>query len=210
MYTTNNNSSMKTEVETFIIEETQELIYDNEKLEQWNRHVQELGLQGQTQIAAKDKSPIPFLYMKQSLVNVFTTLCPRKVDISEYNKTPIPLELLDLVALSKKEQYFDEIQVWYDDATPDPAIIGVKRNSQFDEKYPTWDRGLDKYLIGRWADVKMSLEALTEKAKAIYKAGRTIFLQNEIRDAQRKLDDLEKETAQNFGTIPPAISGWPF
>ena len=35
----NNSEEMKTVVEPFVIEETQELIYDNEKLNQWNKLV---------------------------------------------------------------------------------------------------------------------------------------------------------------------------
>lgn len=120
----NNSASMKTVVETYIIEETQELIYDNEKLDQWNNLVKELGLTGQTKIQAKDKSPIPFLHMKQTHIAVFETLCPRKVKVQEYDKTPIPVEILDLVALSVKEKYFNKIEIWYDDKTPDPACIG--------------------------------------------------------------------------------------
>jgi hypothetical protein len=55
----NNHESMKTIVETFLIEETIDLIYDNEQLDKWNKHVQELGLIGQTKIVQTDKSPIP-------------------------------------------------------------------------------------------------------------------------------------------------------
>ncbi|MFA5234148.1 MAG: hypothetical protein WC390_07095 [Sulfurimonas sp.] len=41
-----NSNEMKTIVETFIIEETAELIYDNDKLDKWNELVDTLGLQG--------------------------------------------------------------------------------------------------------------------------------------------------------------------
>ena len=50
MYKKKNHPAMKTVVETFVIEETQELIYDNEKLDKWNKYVEELGLTGQTKI----------------------------------------------------------------------------------------------------------------------------------------------------------------
>ena len=38
----NNSSEMKTVVETFIIEETADLIYDNEQLDKWNELVDKL------------------------------------------------------------------------------------------------------------------------------------------------------------------------
>jgi hypothetical protein len=197
--TKHNSQSMKTVVETYIIEETQELIYDNEKLDQWNGLVQSLGLTGQTAIQVKDKSPIPFLHMKRSLVNVFTTLCPRKVDIETYDKSPIPVEILSLVSLSTKEEYFDKIQVWYDDQSPDPACIGLKQNSRFDPRYPTWEDGFDKYLIGRWADVKQSLLELTAKAKKLYMATRKSQIEQSIRDEHRRMEDLEHTTNLMFG-----------
>jgi hypothetical protein len=220
--TKNNSASMKTVVETYIIEETQELIYDNEKLDQWNNLVNELGLQGQTKIQAKDKSPIPFLHMKTSLVNVFLQLCPRRVDIKEYDKTPIPVEILDLAALSVKEQYFNKIEIWYDDKTPDPACIGiigkwVIYNSKYarlaevptESEALTWKDKPDyyshyfeetaKYLIGRWADVKQSFEQLTAKAKALFVATQKSTIDKAIREEKRKLEDLEHDADVKFG-----------
>ncbi len=121
----NNSNEMKTIVETFIIEETENLIYDNEQLDKWNKHVEELGLVGQTKIHQKTKSPIPFLHLKESMKNVLETLCPRKVNVENYDVTPIPVEILDLVSLSKNENYFTKIEIWYDDKNPDPCCIGM-------------------------------------------------------------------------------------
>lgn len=215
---------MKTVVETYIIEETQELIYDNEKLAQWNKQVEALGLTGQTKIQVKEKSPIPFLHMKTTLVNVFSTLCPRKVDIKAYDKTPIPVEILDLAALSVREQYFNKIEIWYDDKAPDPACIGVvgeffAYDSQWRNRQ-TWateaemtaakladptntaNSGFlekDRYLIGRWADVKMSLAQLTEKAKRLFMLTEKSDIQKRIKDEQRKMEDLERTAEEKFG-----------
>lgn len=121
----NNSNEMKTVVETFVIEETAELIYDNDKLDKWNELVKDLGLTGQTKIQSPEKSPIPFMHLKVTLKNVFEQLCPRKVKIENYDVTPIPVEILDLVGLSKRENYFQSIEIWYDDKSPDPACIGV-------------------------------------------------------------------------------------
>ena len=98
----NNSASMKTVVETYIIEETQELIYDNEKLDQWNNLVAELGLTGQTKIQAKDKSPIPFLHMKSTLVNVFLQLCPRREGIA--GRVPARIAVGDGVRLDLRRR----------------------------------------------------------------------------------------------------------
>jgi hypothetical protein len=233
--TQNNSISMKTVVETYIIEETQELIYDNEKLDQWNKHVDALGLKGQKTICKPEKSPIPFLHMKNALVMTFEMLCPRKVLLTEYGKTPIPVEILDLAALSVKEQYFNKIEIWYDEQSPDPACIGytgsydvvdnnyktvgsfntqedadAHKDSSTDFRYMHFNE-TGKYLIGRWADVKASLEELTARAKSIFVEKRTGLLQQEIRDAQRKIEDVEQEAKAAFGYTPgSAVTFLPF
>lgn len=218
----NNSASMKTVVETYIIEETQELIYDNEQLDKWNKRVAELGLTGQTKIQKKDKSPIPFLHMKASMVEVFAQLCPRRVNIKAYDKTPIPVEILDLAALSVNEKYFNKIEIWYDDKTPDPACIGitgkwsvVRRNYSCLGEFDTETEALELkdhpeyyyhsfqeagiYLLGRWADVKQSFEELATKAKKLFVADKTNSIEHTIREEKRKLEDLEHDANVKFG-----------
>jgi hypothetical protein len=233
MYSETNNAIMKTVVETFVIEETQELIYDNEKLDQWNDLVSELGLTGQTQIVKKEKSPIPYLFVNAPMARVFETLCPRKVDIAKYNVTPIPVEILSLAALSKREGHFNKIEIWYDDETPDPFCIGtIGEYRVIDNKwgtagvFKTHDEAeafklegghlynnfneVGKYLIGRWGDVKMSLDALTAKAKVLFAAKKKDELNQRIKDAQRELEDLEIDTNKAFGHAMPNTDGLPF
>lgn len=196
---TNNSASMKTVVETYIIEETQELIYDNEKLDQWNNLVTELGLTGQTKIVKPEKSPIPFLWMNQALVATFTELCPRKVLVTDYDKTPIPVEALGLVALSVKESYFEKIQVWYNDKNPDPAIVGIIKGANYDPKYPTWESGFEYYLLARWSDVKATLAELTERARKLFVLRRKNELENIVKRYQSDIDDIDAEANNKFG-----------
>lgn len=224
MYTKNNSNEMKTVVETFIIEETQELIYDNEKLDKWNELVGELGLQGQTQIVKPNKSPIPFMHLKDSLKNVLECLCPRKVKVSDYNVTPIPVEILELISLCKSEKYFEHIEIWYDNKNPDPACIGYNYSSFYSvdkrgslitsfntkdeaKKAMSEDGVSDKkpygtspmyYLLGKWGDVKHSFEELKEMAIKRYVAEKGNDARKEIKDAQRKLDDLETTAFDKF------------
>lgn len=218
----NNSLEMKTVVETFVIEETAELIYDNEKLDKWNGLVDELGLKGQSEIVKPEKSPIPFMHLKNSLVSVFDTLCPRKVEVEEYNITPIPVEILDLIALSKKEGYFNSVQIWYDDKSPDPACIGLTgywgeatfysdsndslKSIKFLSKKECIDAGAkrpqfyntQKYLLGKWADVKHSFNELKEMATKRYIAEKGDFFRKAIKSAQRDLDDLETNAFDLF------------
>lgn len=229
---------MKTVVETFIVEETAELIYDNEKLDQWNELVAELGLTGQTQIVKKEKSPIPFMHLKTTMKNVFECLCPRKVEVEAYNVTPIPVEILDLIALAKREGHFSRVQIWYDDKNPDPACIGItetyycydkgyrampelkgmtlqqakaeKENNEEVYGFSTTDQRF--YLLGKWADVKHSFEGLKEMATKRYIAEQGNEYRKKIKDAQRCLDDLETEAFDRFGaqSTPAINSDLPF
>lgn len=226
----NNSESMKTVVETFLVEETVDLIYDGDKLGKWNSLVNELGLTGQSQIVKPDKSPIPFMHLKKSMINVLETLCPQKVSIREFNITPIPIEILDLVALAEREQYFSKIQIWYDDTKPDPACVGVIENWILHNKgtYDTipnspsftskinaenyllinnidgdpyhysWGGDERFYLLGKWADIRHSLDDLKQMAIKRYTESQTNELQKIIKDAQRKIEDINSTAFEMF------------
>lgn len=224
MNTNLNHESMKTIVETFLTEETVDLIYDNEQLDKWNAYVNELGLEGQTRIAQKEKSPIPFMHLKTSYVNICKALCPTEVDIKNYNITPIPVEILDLVALSVREKYFKKIFVWYDDKSPDPFVVGMNYQSYYSHKddgglgtsFSTYEQALKHqhdngwfkkepygigniyYLIGKWADVKRSWDELKEMATKRFIDQKSHEYKKAIVEAQRGLQDIETEAFEKF------------
>lgn len=206
--TKNNSASMKTVVETYIIEETQELIYDNEKLDQWKNLVAELHLTGQTDVVKPEKSPIPFLWMNDSLQKTFEELCPRKIIVELYSKTPIPVEALSLVALSKNEGYFDKIEVWYNDKNPDPAIIGYK----YTRGEGDWEKNYyaERYLLARWSDVKATLAELTDRAKKLFTLRRSNELKDSIKRYQRELEDIDIEANKQFGFAGENAVSLPF
>lgn len=223
----NNSSDMNTQVQTYLIEETMSLIYDGEKLERWNSLVSDLGLSGQSTIVKTDKSPIPFMHMKKGVVHIFETLCPVSVKVEDFSITPIPVEILDLIALSKREGYFSSIYIRYDDRQPDPVCIGVKEKwvlhykgnynevnkLVFDsrasaEKYCA-DNGLDhvayhtswndeQYLIGKWADVKRSIPELKKMAMERHMEVEGAKHRKTIKESQRALDDLEIDAIEYF------------
>jgi hypothetical protein len=198
----NNSKEMKTVVETFIIEETAELIYDNEKLDQWNAHVEALGLVGQKQIVKPKKSPIPFMHLKTTMVTVFETLCPRKVAIEAYNITPIPVEILDLVALSKREGYFSEIQIWYDEKSPDPVCVGRTAN-WYAYDYKDVPVVLHKKTFSSKADC---IKAIQEIVPEFVYSGQTIgweqnvvyYLLGKWADVKHSFEELMQMAAKRF------------
>lgn len=207
----NNNQSMQTVVETFLVEETMNLIHDNDSLILWNEKVDQLGLQGQKEIVKTEKSPIPYLWMNNALVATFETLCPTKVNIEKYNRTAIPLEILDLVAMSRNEKHFDFVQIWFNEVDKDPVCIGFtvpEENKNQSEWYQVYYS--QKYLIGRWADVKASLDTLIKKARLVFIANTKSEHEKSIRDHQRNIEDLEHTANGKFGGAMPSSTELPF
>jgi len=119
------NALEKHAVQTFVVEETQELIFDNDKLDEWKETCQALGLEKQGKLAQPQKSPIPFLVLNAVLTRTFAELCPKKVDIKDYSQSPIPVEILKLVKLGIDEGHFQKVEIWYDDEDLDPVCVGI-------------------------------------------------------------------------------------
>ena len=64
-------------------------------------------------------------------------------------------------------------------------------------KHPNF-RETGKYLIGKWADVKHSMDELTEMARTRYIRAKGVEYSKKLKEAQRGLDDLEIEAAERF------------
>jgi hypothetical protein len=130
--------------------------------------------------------------MNQVSKRVYETLCPAKVDLIKYGKTPIPLEVLGLIQLSQREKYFSKIQIWYDDKSPDPLAVGVipDRNGY------TWNDEL--YLIARWGDVLRPFEELKEMAIKVFTNSKRIEITRSIAQAEQQLKTLEIDVQAHF------------
>lgn len=113
-------------VEIYQNTELNDVCFEVEKLQEWNELNKELGLTKQLDFTKSSDSPIPYPWINTSMERIFETLCPRKVNYKEYDKTPIPLEVLKQLAYSVKENHCNNYEVWYDDKTPDPFLIGYK------------------------------------------------------------------------------------
>jgi len=112
-------------VELYFEKELSDVIFDNDTLDEYKNLINELGIKGQMELAKGTKTPIPFPWINTSMTNICNTLCPKKVSINEYNKAPIPLDVLKQLKFAIGEKYFERIEVWYDDKTPDPFLIGI-------------------------------------------------------------------------------------
>ena len=168
-------------IETYLIEDSEKMISEPEHLEEWLKTVEDLGLEGQKELAKPGKSPIPFLAMNRAMERVYATLCPNKTKVHQYRNSTIPLRVLSLIALSEREKYFCKVEIWDDKEKPDPVAVGYL-NDNYDS--PT-------FLIARWGDELRDFPSL--KNEAI-----TRFRENKKRDYQAKLDSLEGDIAKYF------------
>jgi len=148
---------METIIETFVEQDTEQLIYDVEKLDEWKEIIEELNLDGQKSLlGSDDKSPIPFMYLKTQSKIILEILCPMRIEVEKYSKSPIPIEILGLIKLSEREGYFMKIEIWYDDVNPDPVCIGISEKEKGENRY---------YLLGRWGAEKLDWTNLYNNAK---------------------------------------------
>ncbi len=138
-------------IQEFMIDETKDIAEDPERGEKWSGLVDQLGLEGQRQLcSASPTSPIPFPVMNKEMVRVYETLCPAKRIVKDYNKTTIPIRVLEIAGFCVMKEYFGKIEVWYDDKEPDPILVGCD-----DE---------DKYILARWAAEIEEYDVLKKKA----------------------------------------------
>lgn len=178
-------------VQSFLVEESKELIFDTDKLEEWKQKCEELGLSGQLELTSPEKSPLPFEFMDTVTKRVYETLCPSKVNFKEYKKTAIPLEVLSLIHLSVNEKYFHEIQIWYDDKSPDPLAVGVNK--------PNGEWGLQEhYTIARWGDVLKPFTELKELAIARFTNSSMLTLKGKIAELTNKLENVQLNSQRYF------------
>ena len=180
-------------VEKYIIEETASLIHDIDHQDEWKKLLAELKLEGQQNLLNTDNkksSPCPFVYMNNVMVRVYETICPCKMPVNKYTKTPIPLEVLGLIKLSKDEGYFEKIEVWYDDKSPAPIIVGYRYDDESAKQNGyTWM--MSKYIIARWGDELLPWEALVLKAKEIFCRIRLAKLKLAFNTVKNNIDDID-------------------
>jgi len=149
-------------VETYECQETAaEPIEASEEAKQL---IEQLGLEGQQSLLMPSENNLtakrtPYPQATTEQIFVFRVLCPQQYALKSYNRTPIPLRVLQIAAHATGLEYFKEVVVW--DATSaaekDPVLVGVRQNAQ-----RTWQD--DFYLLARWGEELESWPALLKRA----------------------------------------------
>jgi len=160
MHLITNQNYKKMANEIYLQPELEELVVDADKKSEWENIIKELGLKGQLSLTknSEKNSASPYTFMNEQMKLVFETLCPTKVAVEQYNKSVIPIDVLSHIALCRQEGYFKKLEIWYDNKTPDPVLVGY-----IDTSYTPVI-----HIIARWGDEIIPYEALVEKAIARY------------------------------------------
>lgn len=144
--------------ENFREPELMELVEDD-KSKEWRKLCDELGMQGQIQKFQKKEGvqgkPIPYMEINKKWAKVFLTVCPSKSEYQKYSHSTIPLDALQEIDFCIKNQYFEKIEIWYDNVDKDPFIVGRNKGTNWSD---------DLYLIGRFGDEIIPLEEIKKKA----------------------------------------------
>ena len=150
-------------VEIYLEPELEEMVGSPEVTAEWKQLAEELGMEGQLKLiepktsGEENKNPSPYIHMNKKAERVFAILCPEVVAYKKYNKSTVPREVLKEIALAEKEKFFDEIYIWYDDASPDPLVVGYIKVDTYTYV---------KHMIARFGDEVLPFEELERKAIA--------------------------------------------
>jgi len=122
--------------------------------------IESLGLAGQRKLLVKigdADAPIrnPYRQMTQAERNIYGVMCPKVVELSEYEEGPIPIRVLQVAAHAK--EFFPRLEVWCDPGSrDDPLLVGADHTSTYSVKV--------RHLLARWGDVLYSMDELIAKA----------------------------------------------
>jgi hypothetical protein len=175
--------------EIFLQPELEELVIDADKKSEWEEKIMSLGLEGQLNLTrnSENNSASPYTFMNKHMTNVFKILCPCKAAVEKYNKTQIPIDVLSHVALCKQEGYFQKLEIWYDNTSPDPILVGYVTD--------TYSSSI-VHLIARWGDEIVPFEQLVDKAVRRFTLAYKNYAQCVIAEAKVALESADARVRQ--------------
>jgi len=191
-------------VEIYLEPELEEMVGSVEVTEEWRQLAEELGMEGQLKLIApksgeeSDKNPSPYIHMNAKAERVFAILCPEVVDYKKYDKSTIPRQVLREIAIAEKEQFFDKICIWYDDASPDPLVVGYIKMGNYDYV---------KHMIARFGDELLPFEELERKSIIRLKKRMTDRLKSALSSIDSTVDEFFNPTRYNSDVLRIEFNG---
>ena len=182
-------------VETF--EQTESLPNgETEGNEEAVRLIEELDLRGQKEfIHPQTKERTPYREMTQKESRVYETLFPRRMKISEYRASFIPLRILRVAAHAKNLGCYIEIEIWGGVTKPtDPILVGVVQGAQ------NWEKTY--HILARWGEALASFEELFVRAMKVKRETVRATGERELNETKHRLSLLEGD-----GTLTQWFNG---
>ncbi len=181
------------------IEPELETLHENS--EEWLKICTDLGLQRQLSKSGKvENVGNPYMKIDPRSERVYKMLCPVSISYKEYEASTLPLDVLQEIGRCENNGWFKHIQVWYDDKSPDPFLVGY-------DYQDIWNS--NKYLIARWGDELLPFEQLIAKAIDRFKAAYKMSLNRLIADCEVRKSDVEADI-RNYIDIGDGWNGFEF
>lgn len=126
--------------------------------------IEELGLEGQKSLCngskdSLDAGRIPYRQMYAEELFVYRVLCPNRFALQDYDRSPIPLRVLQIASHAKSLDFFDRIVVW-DRASAlekDPVLVGETKDAKYSWMTNNW-------ILARWGEELETFSVLLGRA----------------------------------------------
>ena len=191
-------------VEIYLEPELEEMVGSVEVTEEWKQLAEELGMEGQLKLITpksgeeSDKNPSPYIHMNAKAERVFAILCPEVVDYKKYDKSTIPRDVLREIAMAERLKFFDKICIWYDDASPDPLVVGYIKVGTYEYV---------KHMIARFGDELLPFEELERKSINRLKKRMTDKLKSSLSAIDSTVDEFLNPTKYNSEVLRIEFTG---
>lgn len=191
-------------VEIYLEPELEEMVGSPEVTAEWKQLAEELGMEGQLKLikpktsGEENKNPSPYIHMNKKAEHVFAILCPEVVDYKKYDKSTIPREVLKEIVLAEREKFFDKICIWYDDASPDPLVVGYIKVDNYNYV---------KHMIARFGDEVLPFEELERKAIARLTKRLKDKFSSVLNSIDSKVDDFFNPSTYGGDDLSVSITG---
>jgi hypothetical protein len=171
------------EIKIYREPENEALILDENQLAEYHELTAELGLQTVEQ--QEQKVPNVYAFLNTAMTKQLHAICPKHVDVQDYKKSTIPVEVLKVLKFAKANKMYEGYEIWYNDVDPDPLLIGWNFSSDnAREKQYSWQK--DRFLMARWGDCALEIPELLQlgfdklKQELIDKAKQAISTCNSV------------------------------
>ena len=160
----------------------------------------ELGLDKQIELLDRQRflSNFPYCEMTEEEYRVYGRVFPTKyckAGIKEYRFDCIPNEVLELWFDVKRENVFDELEIWTPEQLKvDPLLVGIVKKFS-----------LRPFLLARWGEALLGWEEIKKKAEELASRSQFGMSQQEIQSRKNQLSGLQAQQA----AIPnQLVGGW--